>query len=105
MQGFQLAFMTEQGRRIEGKPAVEWLLNAAKDVGCSGATTFAGMESYGAGGHHSAHFIELADQPVQVIIAVTDDQATALLTKVGATKTHLFYTKTAVEYGTLGTEA
>jgi PII-like signaling protein len=105
MRGFQLTFMTEQGRRIEGKPAVEWLLRAAKDVGCSGATTFAGMESYGAGGHHSAHFIELADQPVQVIMAVTDEQAAALFSKIDAVKTRLFYTKTAIEYGSVGSES
>jgi PII-like signaling protein len=105
MRGFQLTFMTEQGRRIEGKPAVEWLLKAAKDLGCSGATTFAGMESYGSDGlRHSAHFVELADQPVQVMMAVTDEQATALLSKVIAVKARLFYTKAAIEYGTLGSD-
>lgn len=106
MQGYQLTFMTEQDRRIEGKPAVEWLLKTAKDAGCTGATTFAGMESYGSHGkRHSAHFIELADQPVQVMLAVTDAQAMALLSKISQTDTRLFYTKAAIEYGSVGSES
>src|ERR1700761_3992030 len=100
MQGFQLTFMTEQNRRIEGKPAVEWLLNVAREVGCSGATAFSGSESFGSDGQrHAAHLIELADQPVQVMVAVTAEQAAALLEKIGAAKTRLFYTKAAIEFG------
>jgi PII-like signaling protein len=98
--------MTEQNRRVEGKPAVEWLLQLAKDLGCSGATTFSGVESLGADGHrHSLHFFELADQPVQVVLAVTESQAAALMQKIGQTATRLFYMKTPIEYGAVGLEA
>lgn len=103
MQGFQLTFMTEQNRRIEGKSAVEWLLHAAKEFGCSGATTFSGIESYGSDGRrHSAHFFELADQPVQVVMAVTAEQAAAILGKVSQSQTRLFYMKAPIEYGSIG---
>ena len=105
MQGFQLTFMTEQNRRIEGKPAVEWLLDVAKEAGCSGATAFCGSESYGSDGkRHSAHFLELADQPVQVMVAATQQQATAIFEKLGAVKTRLFYTKAPIEFGMVGAE-
>jgi PII-like signaling protein len=106
MHGFQVIFMTEQDRRIEGKPAVEWLLKAAKQLGCSGATTFSATESFGRDGRrHSAHFIELADQPVQVMMVLTDAQSAALFEKIGQVKTRLFYTKAAVEYCAVGSEA
>lgn len=106
MKGFQLTFMTEQGRRIDGKPAVEWLLATAKEIGIPGATAFAGMESFGHDGRrHSAHFVELSDLPVQVMMAVTTDQATGTLQKVGQVTTRLFYTKSAIEYGFVGSEA
>ncbi|MEO7207147.1 MAG: DUF190 domain-containing protein [Steroidobacteraceae bacterium] len=106
MQGFQLTFMTEQNRRIDGKTAVEWLLHAAQELGCSGATTFSGAESFGADGHrHSAHFFELADQPVQVMMAVTAEQTVSLFERIANTKTRLFYTKMPIEYGSLGLEA
>jgi len=106
MQGFQLTFMTESNRRIAGKPAFEWLLHAAKELGCRGATTFSGVESVGADGHrHSAHFFELADQPVQVVMAVTEAQAAALMQKISETRTRLFYIKTPIEYGSIGLEA
>ena len=106
MQGFQLTFMTEQDRRIEGKPVIEWLLHLAKGVGCSGATTFVGTESFGGDGkRHSAHFIELADQPVQVMLAVSEGQAQAILKKIEQVHTRLFFMKTPIEYGSVGTEA
>jgi PII-like signaling protein len=105
MQGFQLIFMTEQNRRIEGKVATEWLLKAAKEIGCSGATSFSGTEGYGKDGRrHSAHFIELADQPVQVMIACTQEQSMQLFAKINAVNTKLFYTKSAIEFGSVGGE-
>jgi PII-like signaling protein len=48
MKGYQISFIAEQDRRIEGKPATEWLIRLAKDLGIAGATTFPGVESYGA---------------------------------------------------------
>jgi PII-like signaling protein len=106
MKGYQISFIAEQDRRIEGKPATEWLIRLAKDLGIAGTTTFAGVESFGADGrHHSARFIELADQPIEVMMAVTEEQAADLIEKIKVTKTRLFYIKTPIEYGELGTES
>jgi PII-like signaling protein len=103
MQGYQLSFITELNRRIEGQQAMEWLMQQAKVLGISGVTTFAGVESIGSHGQrHSARFFELADQPIEIMMAVSEDQATNLFKKINATETRLFYIKTPIEYGELG---
>ena len=106
MKGYQFSFIAEQDRRIEGKPATEWLIRLAKELGIAGATTFAGVESFGSDGRrHSAHFFELADQPMEVMMAVTEQQAATLVERISVAKTRLFYIKTPIEYGEIGTEA
>ncbi len=37
MKGYQISLLAEQERRIEHKPAMEWLLKLAKELGISGA--------------------------------------------------------------------
>jgi PII-like signaling protein len=106
MKGYQISLITGQDRRIDGKPATEWLIQLAKEIGIAGVTTFAGVESFGGDGRrHSAHFFELVDQPVEIMMAMTEPQAEALLEKINAAQTRLFYIKTPIEYGEIGTEA
>ena len=106
MKGFQLSFITELNQRIEGKPASEWLIHLAKELGCTGTTTFAGVESFGSDGRrHSAKFFELVDQPIEIMMAVTEQQAAELFEKINITEARLFYIKIPVEYGELGTRA
>ena len=57
------------------------------------------------GRRHSAKFFELTDQPVEILMAVTEQQAAALFDKLNVTDTRLFYIKIPVEYGELGTHA
>lgn len=103
MKGYQISFLAEQNRRIEHKQAMEWLLHLAKELGISGCTTFSGVESFGADGRrHSAHFFELADQPMEMVMAVTEEQAERLFERIEAMDTKIFYIKTAIEYGQLG---
>jgi hypothetical protein len=69
------------------------------------AANFSG-ESFARGGRvHSAHFFELADQPVEVLIAVTTEEATRLFDWLKAENVHLFYVKTAVEFGVVGRDS
>jgi PII-like signaling protein len=106
MQGFQITIMTEQDRRIEHKQAVEWVLHPAKELGISGVTVFSGVDSYGGDGRrHSARFFELADQPIEVVMAVTGDQSDRLLARINLVDTRLFYIKTPIDFGELGTQA
>ncbi len=106
MHGYQVSFMTELNRRIEGKPPSEWLMHIARELGIGGVTTFAGVEGVGAAGRrHSARFFELVDQPIEIMMAVSEAQAVALFEKINGTDTCLFYIKIPIEYGELGTQA
>jgi hypothetical protein len=46
--------------------------------------------------------LKLTDQPVQIIIAATDNEAQRLLDIVKAARVHVFYTRSPVEFGLLG---
>ena len=69
MNGYQITFFTSQDRRQEGKPIGEWLMQLVQELGLRGASLHAGGEGFARGGRvHSAHFFELADQPVEVLM-------------------------------------
>jgi uncharacterized protein len=103
VKGYQISFITEQDQRIEHKTVTEWLMHLAKDLGIGGTTTFAGVEGFGGDGRrHSARFFDLVDQPIEVMMAVTEQQAAALFEKIAVTETRLFYIKIPVEYGEIG---
>lgn len=106
MNGFQITFFTEQGRRWGHKTVDHWLMDIAKSLGIRGMTTSVGVEGIGRDGKlHSAHFIELADQPIEITMAVTEEQCRSLFARLEHEKANLFYVKTAVEFGVLGNSA
>ena len=81
----------------------EWLMLAARDLGVRGATVVAGSEGFGQHRRiHSAHFFELADQPQEVMMAVSEDEADRLFAYLKEEAVHLFYVKTPIEFGILG---
>jgi len=103
MQGYQITFFTHQDKRHKGKPLADWLVHLAQDMGLPGATLIAGGEGFGQHRRiHSAHFFELTDQPVEVQMAVGEADAQRLFERLRAEGVHLFYVKTAVEFGSLG---
>lgn len=103
MNGFQLSFLTVQGHRHAGKPVAEWLVQAAMDMGLRGATIITGTEGFGKHRRiHSAHFFELTDQPVEVVMAVTEEESQRLFDRLRAEGIHVFYVKAPVEFGVLG---
>jgi uncharacterized protein len=103
MQGYQITFFTQQDKRHHGKPLADWLVHLAQEMGLPGATLISGGEGFGHHGRiHSAHFFELADQPREVMMAVTAEQSRNLFERLKAEGVHLFYVKTPVEFGTLG---
>jgi len=106
MNGYQITFFSHQGRRHKGKPIGEWLLGLVNELGLRGASLHSGGESFSRGGRiHSAHFFELTDQPIEVLVAVTSEEATRLFERLRAENVHLFYVKTAVEFGVLGRDS
>lgn len=105
MQGFQLTFFTQQDHKHAGLPLAEWLLQEARRMGISGATVIAAQEGFGHSHRlHSARFFELADQPIEITMALSADQADRLFARLGELKLQLFYVKSAVEFGTTGAD-
>lgn len=104
MTGYQLTFFTQQDRRHGHQPLAEWLMALVQSMQIRGATLSAAQE--GIGRHHklhSAHFFELADQPIEVTMVVSEEEWTRLFERLNAEPgLHLFYAKSAVEFGTIG---
>lgn len=105
MQGFQLTFFTQQDRRHAGRPLGDWLLEEARRQGIGGATLLTAAEGFGHGGKiHSAHFFELADQPVEVVMAVSAAEAERFFARLRAEGVKVFYVKAPIEFGMSGDE-
>lgn len=103
MNGYQITFFTQQDHRHKGKPMGDWLIHLARELGLRGATLMAAGEGLGHHGKiHSAHFFELADQPQEVVMALSVEETDRLFQRLRAEGVHLFYVKIAVEFGTLG---
>ena len=103
MKGYQLSFLTTQGHSHKGQPLADWLVHLAMELGLRGATLIAGTEGFGKHRRvHSAHFFELADQPIEVVMAVTQEEAEQLFERLRAENVSLFYVKAPVEFGVLG---
>lgn len=103
MQGYQLTFFTTHDRRHGGLPLGEWLLQEARKLGIGGATLLAASEGFGHDRKlHSAHFIELADQPVEVMMALGEADAERLFQRLRDERVRVFYVKTPIEFGVTG---
>lgn len=103
MRGYQLEFFTEQSKRHGHQALHEWLLETARSHGIRGATVF--MGAIGFGHHrryHAAHFFELGDQPVEVTMVVSEEEANQLFDLLEREKVHFFYVKLPVEFGETG---
>jgi uncharacterized protein len=105
MQGYQITFFMQEDRRHNGRPLGDWLVKLAREMKMRGATLIPASEGFGLGGRvHSAHFFELADRPLEVVMAVTAGEADALFARLRAEGVSLFYVKSPVEFGTIGEE-
>jgi len=105
MRGYQITFFTQQDRRHGGKPMAEWLIKLAAEMNLRGATLIPASEGLGHDRHlHSAHFFELADQPLTVLMSLTEDETERLFQRLREEKAQLFYTKIPVEFGILGSD-
>jgi PII-like signaling protein len=106
MKGYQVSFLTVHDHMHKGKPLGEWLVNLAMEMGLRGATLIGATEGFGKHRRiHSMHFFELADQPVEVTMAVTEEESLRLFARLEQEKIHVFYVKAPVEFGVLGEPA
>ena len=103
MKGYQVTFFTVESHRHRGKPLAHWLVDLAKELGLRGATILPATEGFGHHGRfHSAHFFELADRPVEVVMVVSEPEGEALFARLAAEKVKAFYLRSPVEFGVLG---
>ena len=106
MKGYLVIFFTQQNRRYQGKMLGEWIVDVAKEMGLRGATLCTGIEGFGHTGKlHSSHFFELADQPTEIRMAITEDESDRLFKRLELEDISVFYIKTPIEMGTVGTKA
>lgn len=103
MKGYQVTFFTQQDRRHAHKSVAEWLMWTARELGIRGATIVSASEGFGRDRRiHSARFFELAEQPQEVVMAVSEAELGQLFERIEQEGVHVFYAKTAVEFGVLG---
>lgn len=103
MKGYQLTFFTQQDRKQDHMPLGEWLVQEARKLGIGGATLIGAVEGFGHDGKlHSAHFFDLTDQPIEVTMAVTEQEAERIFVHLKQEGINVFYVKTPVEFGLTG---
>jgi PII-like signaling protein len=103
MNGYQLTFYTEQNRKHGRQNVCDWLLDEASRLGIHGATVINAAEGIGhAGARHAAHMLSTADQPVQIVLALSEEEAETILNIVRAEKVHVFYTRFPIEFALIG---
>ncbi|AKJ69787.1 hypothetical protein PATSB16_42120 [Pandoraea thiooxydans] len=106
MEGFQITLFFQENKRHKHQPLADWIVGEAKRLGIGGATVVHAAEGYGRGGRlHCARFFELAEQPVEVTLAVSPDEMERLFASLRAEKVEVFYVKVPIEYGMLSSAA
>ncbi len=100
MQGLQINFFTQQDCRPGHTPMAEWLLLEARKLGLNGGTLMGTGEVFAHDSKlHSAHFFELADQPLEVTFAVNEAHVGRLFERLRDEKVDVFYVKPPIEFG------
>ena len=93
-----------ENRQHGGRPAWEWLLEAARHRGVAGGSAFRAIAAFGR--HRTLseqHFFELAGQSTVLVEFILDGaQADALLALVAEERIPLFWVRHAVDCGTVG---
>jgi PII-like signaling protein len=104
MKGTLLRFYVHEKRRHHHVLLYDWLLEQAKELGIRGGSAFRAIAGFGRHGVlHEEHFFELAgDLTVEVELAVTDDEAERMMTRIRDEGISVFYVRTAVEFGSVG---
>ena len=103
MDGAFLRFYVHEGDRLHGKPAWEWLLAKANDLGIRGGSAFRAMAGFGQ--HrvlHEDRFFELAGTlTIEVEFIVDDAEAQRLLDVVAQEKLRAVYARIPASFGVI----
>jgi PII-like signaling protein len=107
MDGCYLRMYVHENDRIGSRPAWEWILEHARDIGIRGGSAFRAMAGFGR--HHVLHeerFFELAGSvTVELDFIVTDEEARRLLELVDREKLGVFYAQVPARFGVAGAAA
>ncbi len=102
-RGFELVFMAPQSRRHRGKGVIDTVIEQAHALGITRMTKRIAAEGAGSNGQvHSAHFFELADQPIELAYVLDVDLADRLIDAVDRQGIHVFCLRRPVDYADLG---
>ena len=100
MEGYVVRFFTQESRQHDGVSIASWIVAKAKEMGIRGATLFAGKKGFGHDGlFRSDNFFDYEDSPLQVTVALSDDECERLMACLEENKIRVFYTKSRVSFG------
>jgi PII-like signaling protein len=105
MEGSFLRFYVHEHDRVHGRPAWEWLLEQANQLGVRGGSAFRAMAGFGRDRVlREQRFVELAGSvSVEVEFIVTDEEAERLLGLVSAAGLRAFHARIPARFGVIGT--
>lgn len=103
-KGVMLRIFVLEGQRHHGQLLYDWLLVSARKMGIKGGAAFREIAGYGRQERlHERSFFELAgDQPIEVMFAMTETEATRFLDFLACEVPPLFYIKSPCEFGHIG---
>lgn len=98
-----LSFYASEKQHHAGMPLHEWLLEEAKSLGIPGGSAFRAIAGFGRHGRmHEETFFELAGElAVKIEFILGDELAEQLLERLRTQKLNVFYTRFAVQTGTI----
>lgn len=95
--GYQLTFYTLLNRHYQGQRLLDRIKQEAQSLHIEGLTVRAGSEGMGHDGRwHEIGFVDLSDQPIEVVMILSEEQCTALLHAVRGSG--IFYTRCPIDY-------
>lgn len=83
MRGYLAIFFAQQNRCCQGKMLGEWIVDVAKEMGLRGASLCTAIEGLGTQVNCTHRiFFELADQPTEIRMAITEDESEMLFKRL-----------------------
>lgn len=84
-------------------PLAQWLIEEAARLGLRGATLNGALGGLGHDGvMHAVNLFDLSDQPIQVTLIVSEEEASNFIQYLEKEQVHVFYVRIAAEFGSLG---
>jgi len=100
--GYEVIFILPESRRHNGKRVYDLVVEMAIDLGITRMTKRSDAEGMGEDGKlHSAHFFDLADQPIELMYAMNESQAERFISAIEETGAPVFCICRPVYYGQL----